>query len=143
MIRRKRAPASGKPEEDQERPFRPIRIGLEGFIVGALTGLVGAGGGFVVVPALVLLGGLGMRAAVGTSLMVISMKSFSGLAGHLAHATVAVELAAFVTALAVVGALVGARATAKVKPASLKRGFGVFVLIMAVVIIAKELIPSP
>ena len=77
--------------------------------VGLISGLVGAGGGFLLVPALALLAGLPMPVAVGTSLVVIAMQSFAGLAGHLATEHIDWRLAAMVTAAAVVGALVGGR----------------------------------
>ena len=77
---RKRAPASGGVARGGKRAPLPLII-VEGLVVGAVTGLVGAGGGFLVVPALVLLGGLGMAEAVGTSLLVIAMKSFAAFAG--------------------------------------------------------------
>jgi uncharacterized membrane protein YfcA len=118
------------------------RLVAVGLAVGVVTGLVGAGGGFLLVPALVLLGGLPMCAAVGTSLVVIAMQSFAGLAGHLAGTPIDWRLAATVTAAAVAGALVGGRLTAKVDPGALRRGFGWFVLAMASLVLAKEVGPA-
>ena len=80
------------------------KIVAEGLVVGLVTGLVGAGGGFLVVPALALLGGLPMPVAVGTSLVVIAMKSFAGLGGYLSSVQIDWALAFAVTAAAVVGA---------------------------------------
>ena len=94
----------------------------EGLVVGLVTGLVGAGGGFLVVPALALLGGLPMPIAVGTSLIVIAMKSFAGLGGYLSSVQINWTLALAVTAAAVVGALVGARLTAKVESRRVAKG---------------------
>ncbi len=88
------------------------KIVAEGLVVGLVTGLVGAGGGFLVVPALALLGGLPMPIAVGTSLVVITMKSFAGLGGYLSSVHIDWTLAFAVTAAAVLGALIGARLTA-------------------------------
>src|SRR5690606_25530772 len=88
------------------------KVIAEGLIVGVVTGLVGAGGGFLVVPALALLGGLPMPVAVGTSLVVIAMKSFAGLAGYLTSVQIDWTAAGLVTAAAVFGALLGARLTA-------------------------------
>ncbi len=65
-----------------------LRVVVDGVVVGLVTGLVGAGGGFLVVPALALLGGLPMPVAVGTSLLVIAMKSFAGLAGYLSSVSI-------------------------------------------------------
>lgn len=114
-------------------------IALEGLVVGAFTGLVGAGGGFLVVPALVLLGGLQMREAVGTSLLVIAMKSFAGFAGYLSSTTIQWTLAAQVTVAAVVGSFIGAQLAAKVPQDILRRGFAWFVVIMAVFILSQEI----
>ena len=118
------------------------KVVVEGLIVGLVTGLVGAGGGFLVVPALALLGGLPMPIAVGTSLVVIAMKSFAGFAGYLSSVSIDWRIAGMVTAAAVVGALVGARLTALVNPDSLRKGFGWFVLVMSSVILAEEVHPA-
>ena len=93
-------------------------------------------------PALALLAGLPMPIAVGTSLVVIAMQSFAGLAGHLASEQIDWRLAAFVTAAAVVGALIGGRLIAFVNPDTLRRMFGWFVLLMASVILAQEVHPA-
>ncbi len=111
----------------------------EGFVVGLATGLVGAGGGFLVVPALVLLGGLPMPVAVGTSLIVIAMKSFAGLAGYLSSVQIDWSVALAVTAAAVAGALLGARLTGKVNPDALRKAFGWMVLVMSSVILARQI----
>ena len=115
------------------------KIIAEGLVVGLVTGLVGAGGGFLVVPALALLGGLPMPVAVGTSLVVIAMKSFAGLAGYLSSVQIDWGLALAVTAAAVVGALIGARLTAMIDPDALRKAFGWFVLAMSSVILAQEI----
>jgi len=126
------------------RPRRPdLPVGLviaEGVVVGIVTGIVGAGGGFLVVPALVLLGGLSMPVAVGTSLVVISMKSFAGLAGHLGHVDLDWGVTLAVTAAAIAGSFAGARLAARIPPDALRRGFGVFIIVMAVLVLAKELL---
>ncbi len=118
------------------------KILAEGLVVGLVTGLVGAGGGFLVVPALALLGGLPMPVAVGTSLVVIAMKSFAGLGGYLSSVHINWTVALAVTAAAVVGALIGARVTAQVNPDALRKAFGWFVLAMSSVILAQEIHPS-
>lgn len=115
------------------------KIIAEGLVVGLVTGLVGAGGGFLVVPALALLGGLPMPIAVGTSLVVIAMKSFAGMAGYLSSVQINWTVALAVTAAAVVGALAGARLTAMVNPDALRKAFGWFVLAMSSVILAQEI----
>lgn len=125
------------PGGDHRLPVPKILI--EGLVVGLVTGLVGAGGGFLVVPALALLGGLPMPVAVGTSLIVIAMKSFAGLGGYLSSVQINWTVALAVTAAAVVGALLGARLTALVNPDSLRKAFGWFVLAMSSVILAQEI----
>lgn len=114
------------------------RVVLDGLVVGLVTGLVGAGGGFLVVPALALLGGLPMPVAVGTSLVVIAMKSMAGMAGYLASVTIDWQLAALVTGAAVLGALLGGRLAGRIAPDHLRRLFGWFVLVMAVTVGAQE-----
>ena len=114
------------------------KIVLQGATVGLISGLVGAGGGFLLVPALALLGGLPMPAAVGTSLVVISMQSFAGFAGHLSGESIDWKLAGMVTAAAVIGSLIGGRLTDYVEPATLRKAFGWFVLAMAALVLAEE-----
>lgn len=133
------ASADGERVRVRFTPSGLAMIGLEGLVVGAVTGLVGAGGGFLVVPALVVLGKLPMRLAVGTSLMVIALKSFAGFAGHASQVTLDWPLVLGLTAAALVGSLLGARAAGRVDPAKLRRGFGWFVVVMGVFMLAQEL----
>ena len=128
-----------------------FRIILDGAIVGFVTGLVGAGGGFLVVPALALLGGLPMPIAVATSLLVVAMKSFAGFAGYaltfgggsLVSLNPETEInwgaTLIVTAGAVLGALVGSRLVGKIHPDLLRKAFGWFVLAMAVFILSQQI----
>ena len=111
----------------------PIALG-----VGVLTGLVGIGGGFLVVPALVLLAHVPMRQAVGTSLLVIAMNSASGFAGYLGAVDVDWTFLAGFTAAAVVGALVGTALTAHVPQATLRRAFAVLLLAMGTFVLYKN-----
>lgn len=113
-----------------------------GLVVGLVTGLVGAGGGFLIVPALVLLAGLQMKRAVGTSLLVIALNSASGMLGHLNSTAVNWPLTLLITAAAIIGSLIGARLASKVPEQRLRRGFGYFVLAMGVFVLAQEL-PHP
>ncbi|MDH6193591.1 putative membrane protein YfcA [Mycobacterium frederiksbergense] len=129
-------------EFDGGRQLPVVKILAEGLVVGLVTGLVGAGGGFLVVPALVLLGGLPMPVAVGTSLVVIAMKSFAGLAGYLSTVQIDWTLAVMVTGAAVIGGLIGARLTALINPDVLRKSFGWFVLLMSSVIFAQEVHPA-
>ena len=114
------------------------RIARDGGAVGLFSGLVGAGGGFLVVPTLALLGGLAMHRAVGTSLVVIALQSWSGFLGHVTHVRVDYATAGMVTAAAVVGSLAGGMLAPRVPQAALRKGFGIFVLFMAVYMVAKE-----
>jgi len=132
MLQRPRALRPGA------RDLPVAKVFAEGLVVGIVTGLVGAGGGFLVVPALVLLGGLPMEAAIGTSLVVIAMKSFAGLAGHLGHVAIDWPVTLGVTAVAVVGSYHGARLAGRLPPAVLRRGFGGFILAMAALVLAME-----
>jgi uncharacterized protein len=122
------------------RPLRARQALCYGAAVGSLTGLVGAGGGFLIVPALVLLGGLEMPAAIGTSLVVIAMSSFAGLAGRLGHVPLDWPLTLLVTAAAVIGSFGGGALVGRVPPAALRKAFGVLVLVMAAVVLGKELL---
>jgi uncharacterized membrane protein YfcA len=126
---------------DPDHRIAVPKVVAEGLVVGLVTGLVGAGGGFLVVPALALMGGLPMPIAVGTSLVVIAMKSFAGFAGYLSSVAIDWRIAGMVTAAAVLGALVGARLTALVDPDSLRKAFGWFVLVMSSVILFEEVHP--
>jgi uncharacterized membrane protein YfcA len=117
----------------------PIRLVLQGLAVGLFTGLVGAGGGFLIVPALVLWAELSVPKAVGTSLAVIVMNSVAGFAGYASHAHVDPGLVSAVVGCAVVGSLVGARLARRVDPARVRSAFAIFVLAMAVLIIAREI----
>lgn len=112
---------------------------LEGAGVGTLTGLVGAGGGFLIIPALVLLAGLEMKVAVGTSLLIIAMKSLIGFTGDITSGMPIdwIFLLGF-TAASVVGIFIGTWLNRFVDGQRLKKGFGWFVLVMGIYMIIKE-----
>lgn len=124
---------------DAPRELPVVKVLALGASVGLVTGFVGAGGGFVVVPALVLLGGLPMGAAVGTSLVVIAMNSFAAFAGYLSVVHVDWSLALWVTVAAVAGSVVGVRLAGGVPHDTLRRAFGWFVVAMAVLVLAEQL----
>jgi len=126
-------------QEEGEQVFNYPMILMEGAIVGILTGLVGAGGGFLIIPALVLFSKLPMKQAIGTSLLIIAAKSLIGFTGDLGKQNMDWNLLLSVTALAIVGIFVGNALGKKVSAESLKKGFGWFVMIMGIYIIIKEL----
>ena len=111
---------------------------LQGLAVGSFTGLVGAGGGFLIVPALALWAGLPMTAAVGTSLFVIVLNSAAGFVGYSSHVAVDLSLVAPVAFCAVAGSFAGSALARKVDPSSLRQAFAGFVLVMATVILVRE-----
>lgn len=117
-------------------------IVLEGTVVGLLTGLVGAGGGFLIIPALVMLTKLPMKKAVGTSLLIIAAKSLIGFTGDLSQQTMDWSLLLTVTLMAVLGIFAGNALSKKIEGAQLKKGFGWFVLVMGVYVLIKEAIGS-
>ncbi|MGH0033818.1 MAG: sulfite exporter TauE/SafE family protein [Myxococcota bacterium] len=116
----------------------PMKLALQGTIVGGFTGLVGAGGGFLIVPALVLWAGLPMPAAVGTSLAIIVGNSLAGFAGYAAHVSVDPGLVASVAGVAVLGSFGGSQLARRIDPATLRKGFATFVLGMGAVILVRE-----
>ena len=115
---------------------------VEALAVGVLTGLVGVGGGFLIVPVLVLLAGLPIKQAVGTSLPIIALKSFAGFGGYLGQVDVAWDVIGAFTAIAIVGIWIGTHLVQLVSPPALKRGFGVLILVMGVVILFESLVPQ-
>jgi hypothetical protein len=102
-----------------------------GLIVGALTGLLGVGGGFLIVPALVMLVGLPMRQAVGTSLIVIAMNSLAGFMGHLDGLSIDLLVVGIFAAAGIIGTYAGARLAQRLKPELLRRGFALFIIGLA------------
>ncbi len=112
-----------------------------GAAVGFLSGLVGSGGGFLIVPTLSLLGGLRMREAIGTSLVVIALQSFAGFAGHIQHVTLEWTLVAAVTSAAAVGTIGGSLLGRRVSPGVLRRAFAWLVLVMGVSMLVRQLWP--
>jgi hypothetical protein len=107
---------------------RPALLAISGAGIGCVTGLVGVGGGFLFVPALVFAGRLAMRRAVGTSLVAIAGNATAALLGHLGHVELPLALGALVTAAALAGAWLGARLAGRVPERALRRSFGVLVI---------------
>jgi uncharacterized membrane protein YfcA len=128
-------------QEEQSLSYNFPLIGLEGLIVGGITGFVGAGGGFLIIPALVVLAKLPMKKAIGTSLMIISIKSLFGLLGDFrSFGQYDWKLLLLFTILSVVGIVIGSYLGKKVSGKKLKPAFGYFVVVMAIYIIGKEIL---
>jgi uncharacterized protein len=115
-------------------------LAIAGFLIGGLTGTIGLGGGFAVVPLLVLLVHAPMRLAVGTSLFVIAMNTLAGLAGHFPAMTIDWRLALYVTLTASVGSLFGAKLGKRIDADVLRRAFAVLMLAGAVAQLASTLL---
>lgn len=133
-----------KPEEETKQitkqKFNYPGIIAEGVVVGLLTGLVGAGGGFLIIPALVIFSKLEMKLAVGTSLLIIAAKSLFGFLGDISNYTIDWKLILIFTAISIVGIFIGSALSKKVPGEKLKTGFGWFVLVMGIYILIKELL---
>ena len=125
-------------ETPQKQKFNYPLILVEGTVVGILTGLVGAGGGFLIIPALVVLSKLPMKEAVGTSLVIIAAKSLIGFFGESSETAIDYIFLAKVTAFAIVGIFIGMALSKRINGAKLKPAFGWFVLVMGIYIIIKE-----
>ncbi|MHA4846936.1 sulfite exporter TauE/SafE family protein [Flavitalea antarctica] len=111
-----------------------------GIVIGLVTGFLGAGGGFLLIPALVLLLKLPMKTAIGTSLMIIALNSLVGFTGDLGHFPIHWLFLLKVTGIAVTGMFLGSTLSNKITGDRLKKGFGWFVLVMGIYILVKETI---
>ncbi|MDI6046081.1 sulfite exporter TauE/SafE family protein [Flavobacterium yafengii] len=126
-------------EKSEEQKFNYPLILIEGAIVGVITGLVGAGGGFLIIPALVVLSKLPMKEAVGTSLVIIAAKSLIGFFGEGGENGINWEFLLTISTFAIVGIFIGTALSKKINGDKLKPAFGWFVLVMGIYIITKEL----
>ncbi|MDC1326941.1 sulfite exporter TauE/SafE family protein [Ulvibacter sp.] len=111
---------------------------IEGLLIGVFTGLIGAGGGFLIIPALVILAKLPMKKAVATSLLIIAIKSLIGFIGDVENMEIDWPFLLFFTGISIVGILVGTWLSKFIKGKNLKKGFGWFVLLMGIYIIIRE-----
>ena len=112
---------------------------IPGLLIGLITGVLGAGGGFLIIPALVLLIKLPMKTAVGTSLLIIAINSIFGFVFSIGHFTLNWHLLFYFTALAIAGVFIGRQVAARMDGNALKKWFGWFVLAMSIYILGKEL----
>jgi uncharacterized membrane protein YfcA len=127
----------------EHEPRETWKIALDGLAVGVLTGLVGVGGGFLIVPALVLLGGMAMHRAVATSLVIIALKSYSGFYKYVdvlkaQNLELDWPTLAIVSALGIAGTIVGGSIANRLPQQTLKRWFGVFLIIMGLYIFGRS-----
>ncbi len=129
-------------ESDSEAKFNYPMIFIEGVVVGVLTGLVGAGGGFLIIPALVLLAKLPMKMAVGTSLLIIAAKSLLGFIGDIGEIPIDWSFLLIFSTFTIAGIIAGSYLSKFISNAKLKPAFGWFVLVMGIYIIGKELSQS-
>lgn len=116
-----------------------VIIIIEGMIIGAITGMVGAGGGFLIIPALVLLAKLDIKKAIGTSLVIVTLKSLTGFfLGDALTMTINWPFLLSFTSIAIVGIVVGTRLNSLINSSKLRKGFGYFILVMAAFILYME-----
>ena len=126
-------------QREEERLYKYQLLIVEGLLIGLLTGLVGAGGGFLIIPALVLLTGLPFKTAVGMSLFIIAINSLMGFLGDLFNYEIDWAFLVLITALAIGGILVGHRLSRFVSARRLRYSFAWFVLIIGAYMLVKEL----
>lgn len=135
-----------RPVRLTDKPHEPRetwKIASDGLLVGVLTGLVGVGGGFLIVPALVLLGGLAIHTAVATSLVIIALKSYSGFYKYIdvleqQNLELDWPTLGLVTVLGILGSIAGARIAKRMPQDKLRKGFGYFLIVMGVYILARS-----
>ncbi|SDE19575.1 sulfite exporter TauE/SafE family protein [Pedobacter soli] len=133
----------GKAQEDSriQRPkFQLAKLLLYGLAIGLATGLLGAGGGFLLIPTLVILVGLPMKEAVGTSLFIIALNSLIGFTGDIGHFAIDWMFLSKITIVAIAGIVIGGIINKKIDGGKLKKGFGWFILVMGCYIILKEVL---
>ncbi|MBT6138580.1 MAG: sulfite exporter TauE/SafE family protein [Rhodospirillaceae bacterium] len=148
MLRPNRTTSGGPISSDVDLPklseeaspaLRYGHIAAHGVMVGVLTGIVGVGGGFLIVPALVLLSRLSMKQAVGTSLAIIAIKSFAGFAGYVGAVSIDLEMMATFSAVAIAAGFAGGMISHKISEAILKTSFAIFLLVVASYMMLQEI----
>ncbi len=144
MLRRRSAATTAPPAQTTllRRVLRTALLVLSGLGVGVLSGLLGVGGGFLIVPVLTLLAGMPMSIAVGTSAVVISVNSMAGVIGQRAWVYVDWQLAVAFSLASVIGTLIGGRYTGRIAPERLRRWFGVLVLVAGTMVLTRQVLPG-
>lgn len=128
----------GRKESDQVHTVNKTLLIVSGLFVGVLSGVIGVGGGFLIVPALVILANLPMKQAIGSSLVVITLSSLTGFVGHLGHQEIPWVFLAKFTSFSAIGILIGSYLVRFISQAKLKKGFGVFLIFMGIFILYKN-----
>ena len=134
----KKSPAAGANNVEHQPRFTPA-LGIQALGVGVLTALIGAGGGFIIVPALVLMGDVPVKAAVGSSLLIIAMNATSGVAGYLGQVTFDWQLVGWFTGVAAVGAIAGTRFMRRLPAARIKQAFAIMILVLGTYLVMRRL----
>jgi uncharacterized protein len=129
--------------QPDEARFRTFLVILEGILIGFLTGMVGAGGGFLIIPALVFLTGLTFKTAVGTSLFIIAINSLMGFLGDVLNYEMNWPFLLLITALAIAGILIGNRIQKRISSIHLRKAFGWLILVMGSLILVREILLAP
>lgn len=127
-------------EVSGKQTFNYLQVVLQGLFIGLITGLIGAGGGFLIIPALVNLLKLPIKIAIGTSLVIISVNSVMGFLFSISQTYIQWGFLLSIAAIAIIGILVGSYLSTKIEGKKLKPAFGLFVLAMGIYIIIKEII---
>ena len=135
MIRSRKITVDEKNISQQHK----LLIFLYGIVIGLVTGFLGAGGGFLLIPALVIFMKLPIKEAIGTSLLIIALNSLMGFAGDIGHFAINWKFLLTISSIAIVGVFIGGFFNDKVNAEKLKKGFGWFVLVMGIYIIVKEI----
>ena len=130
---------NNKPSNNGTLTKKPLLLVVYGIVIGLVTGFLGAGGGFLLIPALVILMKLPMKEAIGTSLLIISLNSLIGFVGDIGRHPIDWKFLSIITTIAIAGVFAGGFFNQKVNPDKLKKGFGWFVLIMGIYILTREL----
>lgn len=131
-----------KQMQSDDRDWKIPLLVLEGVLIGFLTGLVGAGGGFLIIPALVWLTGLPFKTAVGTSLFIIAINSLLGFLGDILNYKMDWTFLFSLTSLAIVGILIGNRLQSKISADRLRKAFGWLTFVMGISMLLREVLTS-
>ncbi len=137
IIGRKEKPITQEKEKKHRKNY--LLLVLQGMAVGLITGLVGAGGGFLIIPALVILARLPMKNAIATSLLIISFNSLIGFSGDIGTVQIDWTLLLIFSSIALVGVWTGLFVNTKIANKNLRKIFGYFVLVMGILILVKEM----